>query len=247
MTDQITTDAMPDVDPETWDAWNAANPHADEATALAALRGYIKQAALDAHASEPHTVTAAWLNKKLPALGVDHQLHTYNTYTLEVPVSAKMTVTVSAIDRDAALGELQRLADRARVQVEGAALTAAATFLSGPEDPTPGVLPDDAPATVDATLVKLRETVLLAVIAGPRVCVPGANDVLRSFGLGEVPDRQEFKVSVPVSGVAETSVQAYDELSALRVAQWRWDNTRDGFASRDRDVTATGDFTVTGK
>lgn len=236
-----------DMTPDTWIDWLIAFPGADEDTKLAALRNYIEQAAVDAHTDDPHQITAEWLNKKFPTVGISARIDAPNTYVLKVGVNVDpISLTVHASNQaEAARLFLDKLNNsRHTVAVEAASDP---QFVSGPPDFVPGQLPDDAPTTVDATLVKLREVVLLAVIAGPKVCVHGANEFLASFGLGTVPERKTFTVSRPVQGVAFTNIDAYDALSAQRVAEWRWENGLTGYDARREDLVDAGDFVVTEK
>lgn len=213
-----------DMTPETWVNWQAAHPDAEDDTQLAALRNYIEQAARREHRSEPSTVTAAWLNKKLPRVGVAARIGQENAYIIKAPVTvAEASMMVHANNRAEAL---RKFAERLEDSVQRMVVTSYGDpeFVSGPEDEDAEVLLDGAPATVDATLAVLREGILLGVVAGPKLCEAGANRVLADFGLPPVPERKRYVVTRPVEGVAHTNVEAYDEQSAQRVAEWRWEN-----------------------
>jgi hypothetical protein len=227
----------------TWAEWIAdpGNDGLDDAVKLNILRDYIWRAAKDAHADDALIIKAEWLNKKLLALGVSANFSVTNSYTLRIPVSGFYSTQVSATDR----GEAERLFRSTigtGVRVGDPVIIGTAEFTSGPKDFASGALPDEAPGTVTATLEKLRETILLGVISGPKFCVPGANEVLESFGLAPVPERKKFTVTRRVGALASTTIEAYDEASALRVAQWRWDNRHTGFVVKEADLVTAGDF-----
>lgn len=230
----------------SWAEWIfvPSNAQASEDVRLTALRAFIEAAAKTA--VDNGDITAQWANKKLPALGVAAQFATGHTYSLEAPAAGTYKLDVYADSRTEALREFaRRTAAGYSIVIENPSVTGDAVFTKGPEDPTPGALPDDAPDTVDATLVALRETILLGIIAGPRYCEAGASDVLDDFALGNVPERKTYVVTRPVTAVAETTVEAFDEVSAARVASWRWDNDQVGYNSRD--LAAGGDLTVSVK
>lgn len=247
-----TTTPAPTFTHATWADWIAdpANAQLDDDVKLNTLRDYVWETARDAHTDDPSTVRADWVNKKLGKLGVTARLDAVNSYTLEVPVSGKYVATVTAASRTEAEAIFARQLDQDRLVVQKNSTfwtLADSVFTAGPEDPTPGVVDPEAPTTVDATLVKLRETILLGVIAGPKFCVHGANEALASFGLGSVPERKKFTVTRPVDGFAETTVEAFDALSAERVASWRWEDGHRGFKVSTDDVAVAGDFVVTEK
>lgn len=238
-------DIMIDMGPGTWADWIAKFPDADDDIKLAALRNYIEQAAREYLASDPDKVTPEWLNKKLPQVGVTARFDAVSTYTLRVPVGGYYTTEASAPNR----AEAERLflaTVGSRVRVDAPTITGPVVFTAGPEDPTPCAMLDDAPTTVEATLAKLREILLLGVIAGPRFCDTDTNEVLSSFGLAPVPDRKRFVVTRPVEGFASTTVEAFDEASALRVAEWRW-RDRTGWAVDKDDAAAAGALTAVEK
>lgn len=227
----------------TWADWIAdpVNAAADDFIKLAALRKYIFLAAEGGHENEPTKLTPEWVNKKLAKLGVPDRLDGENTYTLEVPVTGVYRRQVVASNRAEAE---RRFADLrgTSISISPYTVNGSPTFTSGPEDPDPAAVDPAAPTTVDATLAAFREYLLLAVIAGPRVCVDGVNEVLTDFGLDRVPQRREFTVTRPATATATTSVTAYDEASARRVAEWRWDSDHSGYTAT---VTSeAGDFTV---
>lgn len=226
------------MDYDTWADWLTDNVDADEATKLARLRAFILKTAREQVAMGE--IAASWATKKLAKLGITDPMNARSEYTLEAHASGKVHLVVSASSR---AGAMEAFADRTNAApslvVNDIAVQAAdAVFLAGPEDPDPNVVDPAAPATVQATLDALRETILLAVIAGPRVCDPGANDILASYALPGVPERRTFTVGIPVEGVMKTTVKAFDEASAKRVAGWRWDNNRAGF---DLDQVADTD------
>lgn len=233
--------AEPDM---TWLEWSTAHDGVDltEATRLGALREYIFETARDQQLRGE--ITAEWANKKLATLGITDRLGTNNAYALEVPVSGVLKISVTAANRQDALTEFHRRASRATmVTIVDHSLTGHPVFIDGPED-GPNVVDPDAPTTVDATLEKLREVILLGNIAGPRWnCDSGANRVLASYGLAPVPSRKSFVVTRPASADMRTTVEAYDEASAERVAAWRWDDNRRGYAAHN--VDALDEATVT--
>lgn len=225
--------ADPDV---TWETWAADNADQDEATKLAALREYIVQTAK--RWVNSCTYDAAWANKKLATLGITDRIELVTSYTLEAPASGKLAVTIYARDRTEAVAKFhESVAANANrlTYVRGAALQGDPVFVSGPEDVAEVVDPD-APTTVDATLIKLREVILLGHIAGPKVCEEEANNVLDTFGLAHIPPRRQYVVTRPVTAVMRTTVEAYDEASAARVAGWRWENGRAGHEVADAVV-----------
>ena len=228
----------------TWADWiaDSANAAADDFIQLAALRKFIFMAAEVGHDNEPSKLTPEWVNKKLAKLGVPDRIDGENTYTLEVPVTGIYRRQVVASNRAEAE---RRFAERRGTQVSVTDYTVQGgtpTFTCGPEDPDPAVVDPGAPTTVNGTLEAFREYLLLAVIAGPRVCVEGVNDVLADFGLDRVPERKEFTVTRPATATATTSVTAYDEASARRVAEWRWGSNQSGYTAEV--LAEAGDFTV---
>ena len=230
----------------TWTAWIADtdNAAADDFIQLAALRKFIFIAAKEGHADEPEKLTAAWVNKKLGPLGVTERLDGDNTYVLEAPTTGVYRRQIVAPNRAEAVRLFAALRGD-QVAIRDYTVTADPTFVSGPEDPIPGVLPDDAPTTIDGTLAKLREGLLLATVAGPRLCESGVNQVLADFGLDPVPARKEFVVTRPVHAIATTIVTAYDGDSAERVAEWRWENGHTGYTADQLD--SAGDAVVVEK
>jgi hypothetical protein len=227
----------------TWAAWIAdpANAAADDFIKLAALRKYIHTAAANGHEDEPSRLTSEWVNKKLAKLGVPDRIDGENTYTLEVPVTGINRRTVVASNR----AEAERLfasMHGTQIGVTDYTLQDTPTFTSGPEDPDPAVVDPAAPTTVDATLTAFREYLLLAVIAGPRLCEHGVNEVLEKFGLDRVPQRKEFTVTRPATATVTTTITAYDEASARRVAEWRWASDHSGYTATF--TSEAGDFTV---
>lgn len=220
----------------TWKTWAADNADQDEAAKLAALREYIVQTAKSWVNS--CTYDAAWANKKLAALGITERIDAVNPYTLEVSASGTIAVNVYAHDRAEAVAKFhETVAANANrlTYVKGATIQGDPVFVSGPEDVATVVDPD-APTTVDATLIKLREVILLGHLAGPKVCEEEANNVLDTFGLAHIPPRRQYVVTRPVTAVMRTAVEAYDEASAARVAGWRWENGRAGHVVVDAVV-----------
>lgn len=224
-------------DPATdWDDWDDTHGDADETARLAALREYIFATAEEWVGRE--SITAGWLNKKLAKLGITDRIQRENSYTLRSQVTAEVDLVVYARSRAEALEKTAlRLDGTNAANVRNVTAVGAPAFTSGPEDPTPDVA-DDAPQTVEDTLVKLREVIMLAVIAGPKVCENGANRVLAQYGLTPIPQRQSFTVRQPVVAMMETKVEAYDLDSAARVAGWRWENDRNGYAVQAATTSA---------
>jgi len=230
---------------DTWSDWLADNSDNTDDVKLTALREFIVQAAR--RWVDDCTYDAAWANKKLAKLGITERISVDNAYDLRILVTAVMELRVYGQNRDEALSKAADRIDSLRgtggtVPVMNVTANGAPEFIGGPEDAVPSVA-DDAPQTVSNTLAKLREIVLLGHIAGPRICETEANRFLAQFGLDPIPPRQIFKVSRPVTAVATTHVQAYDEASAERVARWRWENgqtgyTVDGLASDDEPSVA---------
>lgn len=220
---------------QTWAEWIADPTQAalDDATKLAALREYIFAAAERFVGSEPG-LDPEWMNKKLAALGVPDRIHREVSYTLRAPARGMIEFQVYGRTRAEAIEKgRERLNGTGSAALTKVELEPGATFvLDGPQDPDSLVVAD-APTTVDATLSTLREIIMLAVIAGPRICESGANDFLNDFGLAAIPARQGFTVAQPATVVMTTKVFAYDEGTALRVAGWRWDNGQAGFTAAD--------------
>jgi hypothetical protein len=231
---------MQHADPrDTWIEWVTEVVEPDEDVRLAVLRDLIFDTAKDGVAIGE--ITAEWANKKLAKLGVVKRLDSLNRYKIATTVTADVELEVYGADRAAALDAFNAKVND-RITVAAADAPFALKFVSGPEDPT-GQVDPDAPTTVDATLVKLREYIMLGVIAGPRYCEKGANRILAAYGLDPVPAMKKFTVGMPVEAAMKTTVEAYDEASARRIAGWRWDDGRTGF---DLDhVMDTGALTVT--
>jgi hypothetical protein len=225
----------------TWDEWVDANDDRDDATKLAALREYITATAREWVRSGD--ITGAWANKKLAKLGIADRLGT-NTYVLEAPITGAVRLTLAAATRAEAAAEFQRVMGHATgASILSPQVTADPTVISGPEDPDPNVVDPDVPATVQATLEMLREIILLGNVSGPRFnCDSGANRVLAEYGLAPVPPRKEYVVTRPATATMRTVVQAYDEASAERIAEWRWEDGRSGYTISD--ATPGGPFAV---
>lgn len=231
-----------------WTDWLAESGDEPEATRLAALREYI---AHTARAQVTYgTITAEWANKKLAILGVTERISTPREYVLKTSIVADVEMTIYAADRAAAQeGFKHRLGGR--LNVTDAEAPYELKFVSGPEDDddVPAVA-DDAPTTLGATLVKLREVIMLAHLAGPKVCDDGANEVLDFYGLAHLPQTREYVVTRPAAADMRTTVRAYDEASALRIAGWRWDDNQAGYTTVNIDpideatVTAADNVSV---
>lgn len=226
---------------DTWVGWLAENDDALDVVKLIALREIIY--ALAKRWASSGEISAGWANKKLPQLGITEQIVRTQPYVLQADVTAVMDLRVYATSRAEAQQkaiDLLSMNGGGMVRLIKPGATAP-TFVDGPEDPDPAVL-DDAPATVDGTLMKLREIVMLGNIAGPRWdCESGTNTVLASFGLDPLPSRKQFTVGVPVEAVMKTTVEAYDDESALRVAGWRWDSGQSGYyLDQVTDTNAAG-------
>lgn len=221
----------PDMD---WAEWDGDDSR-DEATRLLALREYIVREARRFHLRGD--ITADWANKKLRTLGVTEQVGG-NQYLIEVPVSGTVQLRVDAADRAEAEGVvLARVAQYGAANIGIPTVTGPVVFISGPEDTDTNAVIADAPTTVQDTLDKLREVLLLGVIAGPKFCESGLNPVLRSFGLAPVPARTQYVVTRPATATLRTVVEAFDEASAERVAGWRWDNGRAGYEVAEAEAT----------
>lgn len=230
----------------TWTEWLEANPDADATIRLAALREYIIELARNWAGRE--NITAEWINKKLAKLGIGYRIVRAAAYTLSVPVTADLSFAVYATNRAEAMQKFTdclRAIETRHATVLHATYTATPVFTDGPEDPDLSVVDPDAPQTEDATLAMLREIIMLAVVAGPRICEPGANTVLSSFGLPDVPARKTFTVTRPVEATATTVVEAFDEASAMRVAGWRWEDGRSGYTVNDLTATDAPSLAVT--
>jgi len=215
--------ADPDLD---WTEWLANNEDRDEATKLAALREYI--VAVARKWVRDCTYDEVWANKKFGKLGITERFDISQQYVLQVAITADLTTSVYAASRTEALEKFNARIAHAGGNITNIAAAGDPVFSSGPEDPDPLGDPD-APQTVGATLALLREIILLGHIAGPRICEAQANQVLASFGLAPIPERRTFKVSRPVDAVMTTTVEAYDEESATRIAGWRWESNRSGY------------------
>lgn len=212
---------------ETWTEWLERIPSADEGTALAALREIILATAQLAVSNGD--IALAWAEKKLPGLGIAAPVASVRSYEVEVPVTGTYRRTVFGSSRANALEDFTHATtNNPTLRVEACTVTADPVFTSGPED-NDGPLPDDAPTTVQATLDKLREVIMYAVIAGPHICVLGAQQALVDFGLAPLPTTKQFVITRPVEATMRTTVNAYDEASAEKVASWRWENNRSGW------------------
>jgi len=230
---------------DSWTDWKdtlaVRGETVDATRELEVLREFIYAAAVSY--SQRGDITPAWANKKLPGLGIDKIVPGASYYKLVVQLNGEAEYSFRANNRAEALRQTEdaiTTADRALITKISA--VSAPVFTEGPEDPTPGVLPDDAPTTVDATLAKLRETIMLATVAGPKICRTGADDFLELFGLEPVPAPKTFIVKRPAEAVLETTVEAFDEETAERVATWRWENNKTGFTVAE--TAEPGDFEV---
>jgi len=217
-----------------WTEWEANNADRDEATKLLALREYIAATARDwRNAGE---ITAEWANKKLTVLGITNLIGFTSTYVVEATVSGTVSVGIQAATRAEALTLFEdRVSTGVQTMVSVQATLNDPKFTAGPEDPDPNVIDLDAPATMQATLDMLREIILLGHIAGPKYCEQGANRVLASYGLAPIPPLKRFVITRPVAADMRTTVEAFDEMSAQRVAGWRWDNGRTGYELANAD------------
>lgn len=229
----------------TWLEWLEDNQDKDEATKLVALREIIAETARTYVTRGD--ISGDWANKKLAKLGVTERIG-LNSYIIEAHAAGVVRVGVPASDRAEAMAEFRaRTRGVSQVSISLFAVQDAdadLVFVSGPDDPDVAAADPDVPTTVDATLNVFREVLLLGNIAGPRFdCDAGTNAVLASFGLPPVPARKKFTVGVPVEGVMKTTVEAYDDESAERVAGWRWDNHQTGF--NIDSVIDHGNLTVT--
>jgi hypothetical protein len=234
-------------DPDTtWIEWATANADVDmpDADRLTALHEFIEQTAREFVRSG--SITTEWANKKLAKLGVAARITQNSAYTIEAQVTGRTAFTVYATNRaDAEQAFRDRVANDRQTLSRGATVTSDVQFNSGPEDFDPTAPNPEAPVGVTDTLDMLREVIMLGNISGPRWdCDSGTNKVLASYGLAPVPARMEFTVSIPIEGAMTTKVEAYDEESAKRVAGWRWDNGRTGYALGA--VTDTDVLAVTG-
>lgn len=213
----------------TWAEWLAAHDTSDETTKLLALHEYILVAAR--YWVRCGEIGTEWANKKLAKLGITERLPTREVaYVLSMDVTAHLDMTVYAFSRVEALEKAARQLDgKTGASVSNVVANGTPVFTSGPEDVNPEVVDPTAPTTADDTLVVLREVIMYGVIAGPKYCDTGANRVLDQFGLAHIPARKTFVVERPVAAVMRTSVEAFDEESAERVAGWRWENNRRGY------------------
>lgn len=228
---------MQDTDGDTWIEWLESNKDSDETAQLEALRGLILAEAK--RSVEADDIKADWANKKLPLLGITEQIPRESSYLFTAPVAGTLDLRVFATSRADALVKVAEILNRGGGSfVKGVAGAGAAVLIEGPEDVDLTVA-GDAPSTVDDTLARLREIVMLGVIAGPHLCKRGVDDLLASFGLAPLPETKRFTVSVPIEGEMLTEVEAFDEDSARRVAGWRWSNGRSGYqlsSATDTDV-----------
>lgn len=241
MQEEINMQAMQFTTPgETWTNWSGNNPHLAEADRLTALREIMFETAQKW--VDSGEITAEWANKKLAKLGVTQRIAQEVPYILRVAVTAELSLTVYASTRAGALEKAnERLTGNGNASVTKVAGAGVPEFVSGPEDPDVALAA--APQTVDDTLVILREVLMLGNISGPKWnCNDGTNAVLASYGLPQLPVRRMFTVDVAVEGSMKTTVQAYDEETAKRVAAWRWDDGRNSWELDD--VRDTAAFTV---
>jgi hypothetical protein len=225
----------------TWTDWLAATAggDADEAAQLTALREFIEQTAR--YWVRNGDIAPEWANKKLAKLGVTARILGEKAYVIKAAVLAEAEVSVYAYDRAAALEVFTTRLSGARLVVTGSTVQGDPVFTSGPED-APDIADPDAPTTVDATLAMLREIILMGHIAGPKYCDYSANQVLAQYGLAPIPDRKPYVVTRPAAATLRTVVDAYDEASAAKVAEWRWDDGRVGFSVAEADPA--GGFAV---
>jgi len=220
---------------DTWFGWSSINANADEATKLAALRELIVRDATKW--VQNGEITAGWADKKLAKLGITDRIGSGNTYELEVTATGKFRMAVKATNRAEAESKfLAHLAAMNRAAISEPSAFALPVFVSGPADTDPTAPVD--PTTVDDTLALFREIVMLAHIAGPHICLDGANDLLDDYGLAPVPPVRTFTVSRPVIADMQTTVQAFDMVSAARVASWRWEDGKSGYTMKDAEPTA---------
>lgn len=210
-----------------WTEWLVANDAATDTEKLAALREYI--AATARQWVNSCTYDAAWANKKLLKMGITDLISTSNHYALEAPATGMLSVGIYAKSRAEAEQRFREVAAANNtVRITIPAIVGDLVFTAGPEDTDPAAAAD-APATVYDTLDMLREIIMLGHIAGPHICEEEANKVLASYGLAPIPPRRKFVVARPVEAEMRTTVEAYDEASAERVARWRWENGRTGY------------------
>lgn len=229
---------------DDWTTWSSRHLNADDDTKLAALREYIELAARRAVGQHHPGLDAAWMNKKLGPLGITTRIPCASTYILEAPVTATASITVVARDRAEARQKFGDLLSAGRVAVGICTAATDPVFTSGPED-ADAVVPDpEAPTTVTGTLMKLRETIMLAHIAGPKVCRESADEMLEEFGLLPLPQEREYVVTRKAPVTMQTIVTAYDEQSAQRVATWRWDTRPDGFDVAKVQTDNASDWTA---
>lgn len=212
---------------DTWTEWVEDNADRDDDTKLAALREIITESARTWVGNGE--ITGEWADKKLAKLGITERVGVSNTYTVEAPVSGNVRLSIVGRTRAEALADFsQRMGSALAANIASPVVQGAPTVVSGPEDPDPNVIDPNVPTTVQGTLDMLRETILLGTVSGPWFCVHGADRVLAGYGLDPVPPRKQFVVTRPVEAVMRTVVDAFDEVSAMRVAGWRWDNGRSG-------------------
>jgi len=221
-------------DADNWDEWY--QKHAATSTgenALDALRAFIVQAARLWVGKEPG-LTADWMNKKLHRLGIAERIEVEHAYQLTGTVTGTVNLRIYGRTRAEAADKFRALLDGHNpANTVAATLVGDPTFTDGPEDPDPADVDPDAPTTVDSTLLKLHELIMLGHISGPKYCDTGANRVLASFGLDPIPPRRTYTVTRPVEGIASTTVSAFDEASAMKVAGWRWDDGQTGWTVGD--------------
>lgn len=231
-----------------WTDWINAHGDADDSTKLDTLRKFIRSAA--STGVRDSNFSATWANKKLLKLGVTDLLVDEQKYNVTREVTGKLTFMVYATSRAEALASADAKFQRSRDswRITDVVSTSDSMVTAGPEDPDPAAAAaDDAPTTVEATLIALREVIMLAVIAGPHICEGGANEVLESFGLEPIPARSRFNVIRPVEVEMVTTIEAYDEASAARVAEWRWENGRSAYLPDVKGAVPTGDPVVSAK
>jgi hypothetical protein len=213
---------------QNWTEWrdNADAAKLDDATKLAALREYIAATARE-YVNTERGLTAEWMNKNLAALGVPERIAVEAVYYLTAAVTGTVTTRVYGHTRAEAADKIRFALDGSQRHVVSAVtLVGDPTFTSGPADPASGAVDLDAPTTVQDTLIKLREAIMLAHVSGPKICSDSANEVLAQYGLGPLPAMKTFMVKRPVTATAVTTVSAWDEESAMRVAGHRWDADR---------------------
>lgn len=190
----------------------------DEATQVQTLRGTLSHYA--DNAATYGTVSRAWLNEQLAAVGAPAIAQGENTYQIYLPITGAYGTTITAANRADALEKFTRYADRVleageirfgrhgqgvfHVQANPAA--GGVQFHSGPEDPEPAEVPEMDLETFRAAARKM----LMDGVSQQGWGVKYANKAAEKLGV-TLPVLEYRTVQVPVTGVASVTVRVFGD------------------------------------